>query len=144
MRRPVSAVALGGIYQYNDGRDSPDNVNFILDYPEKVNVTFEASITDLVPQEAADIVFMGSGGRLHIFRRGCRFLPAEANKHLGEVTGAGSPEEAHMANWLECMRSRKEPNANVVDGHYSAMACHIGNIAYRKKSRVEWRKEWDV
>lgn len=144
LTRPLSAVALGGIYQYDDGRDTPDNINLILDYPEKVNVTFEATITDLIREESADIVFMGTGGRLSIFRAGYRFLPAEKNSHVGVLTGKGSPEEDHMANWLACIRSRKEPNANVVDGHYAAMACHIGNIAYQTKSRVTWRKEWDV
>jgi len=141
--KPVSAVALGGIYQYNDGRDTPDNVNLILDYPEKLNVTFEATITDLIPRESADIVFFGSGGRLNIFRYGYRFLPAGA-KGAEEITAGPSPETAHMANWLECMRSRRTPNANAVDGHYAAMACHIGNQAYLDKARVSWRKEWDL
>jgi len=143
-RRPISAVALGGIYQYADGRDTPDNINFILDYPKKVNVTFEATITDLIPKESADIVFMGTGGRLHIFRYGYRFLPAEKNKKLGELTRAGTPPDAHMANWLECVRTRKEPNANVVDGHYGAMACHMGNMAYREMRRITWQTKWDV
>ena len=38
-----------------------------------------------------------------------------------------------MNNWLDCMRSRKQPNADVVNGHYSSMACHIGNIAYQQR-----------
>ena len=140
---PVSAVAMGGIYQYDDGRDTPDNVNFILDYnrPVNVNVSFEATITDLIPRESADIVFFGEGGRLNIFRGGYRFLPAKGGE---PITAGSSPEPAHMANWLDCIRTRKTPNANVVDGHYAAMACHIGNIAYKEKRRVEWRKEWDV
>jgi predicted dehydrogenase len=141
--KPVSAVALGGIYQYDDGRDTPDNVNFLLDYdrPVKVNVSFEATITDLIPRESADIVFFGEGGRLNIFRSGYRFLPAGGGE---AVLGGASPEVAHMANWFDCIRSRREPNANVLDGHYAAMACHIGNIAYQEKRRVTWRKEWDV
>jgi hypothetical protein len=49
-----------------------------------------------------------------------------------------------MGNWLNSIRTRREPNANVVDGHYSAMACHLGNLAYREKGRVTWKKEWDV
>ncbi|MBI1895783.1 MAG: Gfo/Idh/MocA family oxidoreductase [Acidobacteria bacterium] len=138
LRRPVSAVGLGGIYRHDDGRDTPDNVNLILDYPEKLNVTFEATLTS---GEAADIVFMGSGGRLSIFRSGYRFLPRDSK---AEVTAGPSAEVAHMANWLECMRTRREPNANVVDGHYSAMACHIGNLAYRENNRVTWRSGWDV
>ena len=144
LTKPISAVALGGIYQYDDGRDTPDNINFILDYPQKLNVTFEATITDLIREESADIVFMGTGGRLSIFRAGYRFIPADSNKKTGIVTSPGSPEEDHMANWLECVRSRKEPNANVEDGHYGAMACHVGNIAYKTRTRVSWRKEWDV
>jgi len=143
LRRPSAAVAAGGIYRYDDGRDTPDNFNMILEYPEKLNVTFEATITDLIPAGSALIVFMGSGGRLEIFRHGYKFLPARENAQLGEIS-AGSTPDSHMANWLECMRSRKEPNANVVDGHYSAMACHIGNIAYKEKRRVTWQKEWDV
>lgn len=141
LTRPISAVALGGIYQYDDGRDTPDNVNFILDYPGLVNVTFEATITDLIPRESADIVFFGEKGRLNIFRYGYRFLPAGGGE---PVTAPGGPEPAHMANFLECVKTRKQPNANVVDGHYGAMACHIGNLAYKEGRRVEWRKEWEV
>lgn len=141
VQRPSSAVALGGIYRYHDGRDTPDNVNFILDYGGKLNVTFEATITDLLAKESADIVFFGSGGRLNIFRSGYRFLPAGGGP---EITTGPSPEVAHMANWLDCIRSRKQPNAGPVDGHFSAMACHIGNIAYKRRGRADWKQEWDL
>lgn len=144
LTRPLSAVALGGIYQYDDGRDTPDNINAVLDYPEKLNVTFEATLTDLLPKDSATIVFMGSGGRLSIFRGGYRFLPAGADKQGGEIASPGSPEEAHMANWLDCVRSRRQPNCNAVAGHYSSMACHVLNLAYRTQSRAVWRKEWDA
>ena len=142
LQKPVSAVALGGIYKYDDGRDTPDVINLVVDYPEKVNVTFEATLLDA--KEEADIIFMGTGGRLTIFRYGYRYIPAQENKEVGEIAVGGTSEPPHMANWLQCMRTRKEPNANVVDGHYSAMACHIGNIAYKQQSRVVWNKEWDV
>ena len=49
-----------------------------------------------------------------------------------------------MANWLDCVRTRKKPNCDVVEGHYSAMSCHMVNQAYKEKTRVVWRKEWDV
>jgi predicted dehydrogenase len=139
--KPLSAVALGGIYQYDDGRDTADNINLLLDYPQKVNVTFEATITDLIPRDSADIVFFGEKGRLNIFRYGYRFLPKDGGE---PVTAKGGPEPAHMANFLECVRTRKQPNANVVDGHYAAMACHMGNMAYKQGARVTWQPEWDV
>ena len=143
IQRPLSAVAAGGIYLYDDGRDTPDNVNFALEYPEKVNVTFEATLTDMIPAGSAEIVFLGTGGRLSIFRHGYKFLPAKENAQLGEISKPGV-NDFHVANWLDCMRTRKQPNADVVEGHYSAMACHIGNLAYRQRSRVGWQKEWDV
>lgn len=142
VQRAVSAVALGGIYSYDDGRDTPDNINAILEYPDRLSVTFEATITDLIPKESATIVFLGSGGRLSIFRAGYRFIPAE--KDAPEITAGGAPESDHMANWLECMRTRKQPNCDAVEGHYSSLACHLVNIAYQHKSRALWQKEWNV
>jgi predicted dehydrogenase len=141
--RPTAAVAAGGIYLYDDGRDTPDNVNFLVEYPEKLNVTFEATLTDMIPAGSADIVFMGTGGRLSIFRQGYHFMPSKDNAQLGEISKPGV-NDYHMANWLDCMRTRKQPNADVVQGHYSAMACHLGNLAYKQRTRVTWQKEWDV
>ena len=141
LTRPVSAVALGGIYQYDDGRDTPDNINCILEYPQRLTVSFEATITDLSPAESADIVFFGERGRLNIFRHRARFLPAGGGP---AVTLEPSPEVAHMANFLDCVRTRKQPNATAADGHYGAMACHIANMAYLEKRRVTWKPEWDL
>jgi len=141
LHKAKSAVALGGIYQYADGRDTADNINAVVDYGEGLTVSFEATITDMIPKQAADIVFMGTGGRLHIVRSGYRFIPAKGGE---EITSPGSSEEAHMANWLDCVRTRKQPNCDVVEGHYSAMACHLLNMAYKKQTRSVWRKEWDV
>jgi predicted dehydrogenase len=141
LTKPQTCVALGGIYQYDDGRDTPDNINFILRYPQRVNVTFEATITDMIARESADIIFYGEKGRLNIFRGGYRFLPAGGGE---PVLAKGGSEPAHMGNFLDCVRSRKQPNATAVDGHYGAMACHIGNIAYQTGQAVAWKKEWDV
>jgi predicted dehydrogenase len=144
LTRPLAAVGMGGIYQYDDGRDTPDNINLILEYPQSLNVTFEATLTDMISQASADIVFMGTGGRLSIFRGGYKFLPAKQNADVGTLSGGSAPEGTHLANWLECMRTRKKPNADAESGHYSALACHIGNIAYQKKASVTWQKEWDL
>jgi len=138
-----SAVAAGGVYHYKDGRDVPDNFNCVLDYQKKINVTFESTVTDMIRKDNTDIVFMGSGGRLSIFRRGYEFLPADSNKDIGEQIAPGGYDNT-MDNWFECMRTRENPMIDVVSGHYSAMACHIANIAYWEKRRVTWRKEWDV
>jgi len=142
LTRARSAVALGGIYLYNDGRDTPDNINGIVEYPDNLVVTFEATLTDMIGKESVDICFHGDRGRLSIFRQGYRFTPAE--KGAPEVTGGTSPEEAHMGNFLDCVRTRKQPNADVVSGHYSALSCHLMNEAYKTGARAFWQHEWDV
>jgi hypothetical protein len=45
-------------------------------------------------------------------------------------------QQDHVQNFVDCMRSKKTPNSNVVDGHRSAVASHLGNIAYWKKRRI--------
>jgi predicted dehydrogenase len=141
--RPLAAMCIGGIYLGKEDRDTADNINAILEYPRDLLVTFEANVTDMIRKESEDIVFMGTGGRLSIFRWGYRFLPAGAKPGEGEQTSGPTPE-LHVANWLECVRSRKKPNVDEVAGHYSAMACHICNISYKERRSVAWRKEWDL
>jgi hypothetical protein len=41
-----------------------------------------------------------------------------------------------MANWMECIRDRKQPNATVENGYRSAVAAHMANLAYLRKTRV--------
>jgi predicted dehydrogenase len=139
--RPLAAMSMGGIFLPKEDRDTADNINAIVEYPGGLLATFEANVTDMIRDQSEDIVFMGTGGRLNIFRWGYRFLPAEKG---AQPETAGPTPELHVANWLECVRSRRKPNCDEIAGHYSAMACHISNISYREKRRVEWQKQWDV
>ncbi len=42
----------------------------------------------------------------------------------------------HVANFLDCIRSRKQPNAPLEEAIGAANACHIGNLAYRRGKRL--------
>ncbi len=44
----------------------------------------------------------------------------------------------HMANFFECVRSRKQPIADVETGHRSASVCHLGAIALRTGLKLQW------
>jgi len=44
----------------------------------------------------------------------------------------------HHQNWLDCIKSRKDPICNVDIGHRSATICHLGNIAVRTGKNVLW------
>ena len=44
----------------------------------------------------------------------------------------------HVANFLECVKSRKEPNSPVEVGHKVITAAHLANISYRSGQRIQW------
>ncbi|HEY7181174.1 MAG TPA: Gfo/Idh/MocA family oxidoreductase [Blastocatellia bacterium] len=46
--------------------------------------------------------------------------------------------DLHAANFIECVRSRKTPNADVEIGHRSTTVPHLGNIAYKTKQKLVW------
>ena len=47
-------------------------------------------------------------------------------------------QKAHVQNWLDSIRSRKLPVADVEIGHRVITACHLGVIAYKVGRRVRW------
>ncbi|MGA2329307.1 MAG: Gfo/Idh/MocA family oxidoreductase [Bryobacteraceae bacterium] len=49
-----------------------------------------------------------------------------------------SAQEAHVRDFLECIRSRRNPVADVEIGHRSATACLLGAIAYKVGRRIRW------
>jgi hypothetical protein len=46
-------------------------------------------------------------------------------------TGGDALTSAHMRNWMECVRSRKQPNAPVEAGYNHSIACIMTNAAVR-------------
>jgi len=149
---PAAAVAGGGVYVNQDGRDTPDVVNLILEYPEKVNVTFEAEIATAGKKVGsyAGIEFRGVGGVLTVLRYdsqlGYRYAPHPENSQTPSAVAPGDPSNAEhiVKNWLECIRTRQKPVANEEAGYYSAMACFMANQAFQKKARIEWNPAWDL
>ncbi len=46
--------------------------------------------------------------------------------------------KGHFADWLECIKTRKNPVADVEIGHRSSTVCHLGNIAIRTGRKITW------
>jgi GFO/IDH/MocA oxidoreductase family protein len=48
---------------------------------------------------------------------------------------------SHARNFLDCVKSREKPNADVEDAHRVATACHLANISLRLDRKVQWDAE---
>jgi len=133
---PSSAVAAGGVYEYKDGRTAPDTINVLLEYPAEFTATFEATLAPGVFGEAVE--FAGTKGRLYIDRQHYEFRAAGRGAEPVVVKAAGSIDMDHVENFLDCVKSRKLPNGDVLAGMRSAQASHLGNIAYMQKRRIDF------
>ena len=134
---PKSAVAAGGVYNYKDGRTAPDTINVLLEYPAEYTATFEATLAPGITGEAVEMC--GTEGRLYIDRQHYEFHPV--GRGAQPVVVQAEPHDMtldHVNNFLECVRSRKLPNGDVLIGHRSAQASHLGNIAYVEKRRIDF------
>jgi len=132
---PSSAVAAGGVYHYKDGRTAPDTINVLLEYPSEFTATFEATLAPGVTGAAVEMC--GTEGRLWIDRSRYEYYPLGRNVKPTVVKAA--PQDMtldHVKNFLDCVRSRKLPNGDVLIGHRSAQASHLGNLAYMQKRRL--------
>ena len=134
---PKSAVAAGGVYAYKDGRTAPDTINILLEYPGEYTATFEATLAPGI--QGAAVEMCGTEGRLFIDRGHYEYTPLGRNAE--PVIVKAEPHDLtldHVNNFLECMRTRKRPNGDVLIGHRSAQASHLGNIAYVEKRRIDF------
>src|SRR5205807_6824141 len=52
------------------------------------------------------------------------------------ATGIGDEDPSHMTNWLDCLRTRKPPNATVNHGFAHAVACMMATRAYRSEEHT--------
>jgi predicted dehydrogenase len=133
---PVSASAAGGIYNYKDGRTAPDTINVLLEYPKDLTATFEATLVPGIT--GAGIEFCGTLGKLYIDRGHYTFTPVGRGAQPTDVKAASNIDMDHVENFLECVKSRKQPNGDVLIGHRSAQASHLGNISYMQKRRIDF------
>jgi hypothetical protein len=90
--------------------------------------------------------FRGERGTLKIDRARLAFYRDDAAYAAGTLTpepdiyvrSSGDGTLTHLQNWLDCVRSRKQPNAHIRVGHQAARTSHITNAALRAGHPVKW------
>jgi predicted dehydrogenase len=67
--------------------------------------------------------------------QGSGFRMDRREKSAEDATGL------HVANFIECVRSREKPRVDAETGHRSTIVAHLGNIAYRTGHKIHWNSE---
>jgi len=141
---PNAAYMSGGVFSEKDGRQVPDTIAVAFDFPELV-VTWQSTFSNR--HYGLGEHFLGSDGTIeHGWglsdmvngedQEYIHYYPEKVNRPQGEPLNAKTKDQDHMANWIDCIRSRKTPNGSVEIGYRSAIACHMANLAYRNRRRV--------
>ncbi len=75
----------------------------------------------------AGTAFYGTEGTLVVDGNGWHVIGKSGEEGPGGKDAGGS----HTANFLECVRSRQQPNSDTEIGRLSTTLCHLGNISHR-------------
>jgi predicted dehydrogenase len=133
--RPLNAVVTGGIFQLKDGRENPEMVNAILQYPGGWNLTFESSVLP-IRNERPGVFFQGTEGTLDITRAEYVFTPYKGDPIV--VKAEGSLEIAHATDFLNAVKTGKHPNADIQIGIEACNPVHLAKAAYWQRRRMKY------
>jgi predicted dehydrogenase len=160
---PRSVVANGGIYAWKDGRKNWDTITAVFDYgplddlSSGFQVTFSSRMHngDEKPAE----IYYSNGGELNLTTNMVspvggltkkfaddmgmqpNLLPEQTLSEVEKViasanTGGDKLTSNHIRNWMECIRSRQQPNAPVEAGYSHSIATIMTNAAVHTGSRA--------
>jgi predicted dehydrogenase len=140
---PISAAATGRNYNIKLW-DAPDTVSATLEFPRNFMAVYLGTYVSKV--DDGGLEFRGDRGTLKIDRARLAFYRDDAAYAPGTnspepeiyVRSSGDGTLTHLQNWLDCIRSRKQPNAHIRVAHQAARTSHLTNAALRAGHPVRW------
>ncbi len=148
---PDTVAHSGGVRALRDGRSIPDTQLAFFDYGN-FTLLFESALWtpymkkiatnirdgDLFPDWpfcATRIEVLGTKGMMYLGRHGGGWQIYDADDKVIDFRYGRQGDKWHQDNFLQCVRTREKPNADVEQGHYSALLCHMANISYLTGNR---------
>jgi predicted dehydrogenase len=144
---PESVYCTGGRYLFDDQRDMPDYQMTTFDYgnfvltlqtgefsPYMLKTIPEIRYGDGFPewkQNSTKIIIYGTEGVMYVGRMGGGWQVYDKNRKVVAQEQGLFPLREHLGNFIDCIRSREQPNGNIVEGHRSATLIHLANLSYR-------------
>jgi myo-inositol 2-dehydrogenase / D-chiro-inositol 1-dehydrogenase len=140
----ASVSGAGGRYALTDGGETPDTQEVTYQFNKAV-VTWTTS--EIGEGDPLTLNIYGTKGMMALTRGGFKIKPETKTKEGSkekiplmdavDVKG-GDLNVAHVRNFLDCIKSRAKPNADVEEGHRTALMCHLGNISTRLGRTLRW------
>jgi predicted dehydrogenase len=132
----VKSAVCYGQRAKNTGSEVPDVFCAVFEY-EKLMATWTLNYTNSYDNDWS-IQFQGDEGTMLINNNGFRIWkePWLKNPEPVQAMAAPIPIEPHIQNFLDCVKSRKEPNAPVEIGASAVSAPHLANLAFHQEKQV--------
>ena len=144
---PKSVYCTGGRYLFDDKRDVPDYQMTTYEYdkfiltlktgaftPYMSKASMEIRNGDLFPEwkmNCDKIIIYGTKQVMYLGRMGGGWQVFEKDGKIAAQEYGRFPLSNHLGNFVDCIRSRNQPNAGIVQGHNSSVLVHLANLSYR-------------
>ena len=131
------AVEGSAVFNPDGWYETPDTSDIKYTYASGVVMTCRQKVDTKSTDQGTE--FIGEKGSLFVYRGGIVSNPPELLRgvELPKV-GGSQANTSHVSNFLDCIKSRKAPAADISIGHRSATVCHLGNIAVRTGKKIHW------
>ena len=132
---PTRISAMGGKYSFDDDQETPDTLAVQYAFHDK-SILWEHRLWSSHGLEgrSSGVSFHGERGTLVVDRGGWKVYD-----HSENVTADASDlQGAHLRNFVDCVKNRQSPAADLQTGLAASTLCHLGNIAYRLKREVKF------
>ena len=145
---PKSVFGWGGNFVYGGTRETPEFQSIVYDFGDftmECNGGYATNYMIKTPNEirmdktrfpnwannATRTEIYGTEGFMYLGRMGGGWQVMGPNNEIVAQDGGIFPLNEHHVDFIQALRSRKQPNGNVEECHRSATLVHLGNIAYR-------------
>lgn len=134
---PQAVTMTGGLYLWKDGREVPDTMNVALEQPEEMLISWKSGFGNNQPGVAEEV--LGTDGSI-LRGQTIRYSPQKVNRPDGqELPGKTvTTPAAHMQDFLDCIRSGKEPNCSFELGYRVSIACRMAVESFLQRRTVRW------
>lgn len=143
---PLAVTAAGGNFSFPDHAHETFDTMSVNYQMKDYTITWEHTAgTELGPYNRSyGLAYIGDKATLVIDREGWELFPEKEGSGLRTPSIPRQPgkdsHEEHMQNFLECIKTRKDPACTIENGRLVALYAHMGNIALRSNSRLEWQE----